>query len=620
MPDRNGFLLPNERRILLRKYAPVLVLFPEDPGHAPYPDDGDAIYTMRGSYHPRAVDLFLAQAKVRYRRGLLLRQPWLLPWPRSIQHEIERARESISRRDMARALGQFRTDPHYAGLDEDDLRAAIVTRLVQERLARRVRGFDLPGFRGNNVKQWRTYFRVLAEAEPDAARSVIYGRVVQGLAPLGKGPASPKTPAAQASRYGPYDVRQTRIALQYWIPYYYDDWANRHEGDWESITVLLELSPAVIGQAQELGEAELLASVEVQDVGYSSHEDGYRRAWKDVQKTADERPIVYVARGSSASYFAWTLEGYPTSARVGIVEKILAAPAVLVRGRRVLGRRWDAEFRARFTGRDPKNTDWVAADPQPHDRKEDHNITPQERAVPLNCRGVRRVPGFDAGAGLDDASYYLETDDTFWVEMVEGYGVMWGETFFIPGSHGPHGMSRKQHARKRKAIHSLAQIEAAIEFALDTLREARFVPGGALPELDAALRPLRPGTLRRQGCFPSAVRTHIYLMWASILRTHPEAWPGGPGLLLRWIIMRQPRPGPLLEREDPLYHIKSLLAQIRRLRYEVQSEGSKWDNPFAWVRYVCRADTFYYGMTHGQPRQTLDPIALDCDDEDVSLR
>jgi len=73
-----------------------------------------------------------------------------------------------------------------------------------------------------------------------------------------------------------------------------------------------------------------------------------------------------------------------------------------------------------------------------------------------------------------------------------------------------------------------------------------------------------------------------------------------------------------LEREDPLYHLKSLLSQIRRLRYEVQTEGSKWDNPFAWVRYVCRADTFYYGMTYGNPRQTLDPIALDCDDEELS--
>lgn len=619
MPDRNGFLLPNERRILLRRFAPVLVLFPEDPDQAPYPDEGDAIYTMRGSYHPRAVELFLGQAKVRYRRGLVLRQPWLLFWPRSIEDEIARAQKSISRRDLARALGQYRTDPRYAGLGDADLRAALLTRLVQERLARRIRGFDLPGFRGHNLKQWKTYFRALAQATPDAARSVVYGRVVQGLAPPGKDPASPKTPAAQASRYGPYDVRQTRVALQYWFQYYYDDWANRHEGDWESITLLLELSPAVVGQAQELGEDELLASVEVQDVGYASHDDGYRRAWNDVQKTAAGRPIVYVARGSSASYFAWAPEGYPTSARVGIVEKILSAPTMLVRGRRVLGRRWDAEFGARFTGRDPKNTDWVPADPQPHDRLDDHNITLQERAVPLSCRGVRRAPAFDPQAGLDKASYYLETDDIFWLEMVQGYGLYWGETFFLPGSHGPRGLSRRQRIRKRKNIHALAQIEAAIEYALGVLREARFVPGQALPELDRALRPLRPGTLRRQGCFLPGVRKHIYLAWASILRTHPEAWPGGPGLLLRWTFARQPRPGPLLEREDPLYHLKSLLAQVRRLRYEVQSEGSKWDNPFAWVRYVCRADTFYYGVTHGQPRQTIDPIAIDCDDEGWTL-
>jgi hypothetical protein len=27
------------------------------------------------------------------------------------------------------------------------------------------------------------------------------------------------------------------VALQYWFCYYFDDWANIHEGDWESITI-----------------------------------------------------------------------------------------------------------------------------------------------------------------------------------------------------------------------------------------------------------------------------------------------------------------------------------------------------------------------------------------------
>jgi len=49
-----------------------------------------------------------------------------------------------------------------------------------------------------------------------------------------------------------------------------------------------------------------------------------------------------------------------------------------------------------------------------------------------------------------------------------------------------------------------------------------------------------------------------------------------------------------------MYHLKTLLAQVQRTRYERQYEGSKWDNPFAWVRYVCLADTTYYGKTRTQ--------------------
>ena len=72
MPDENGYLLPDERRALLRRFAPVLVLFPEAKEQAPYPDDGDAIYTVRGSYHPRSLELFLSEARVRYRPSVWL--------------------------------------------------------------------------------------------------------------------------------------------------------------------------------------------------------------------------------------------------------------------------------------------------------------------------------------------------------------------------------------------------------------------------------------------------------------------------------------------------------------------------------------------------------------------
>lgn len=619
MPDVRGYLLPNERRALLRRYAPVLVLFPEDETKAPYPDEGDAIYTLRGSYHPRAVEFFLKYAKVRYRQQVVLRNMMLFFRPQPLNQEIEAIRKSITRDDLQTAILEYRDDPRYAGLSDADLRQAIFTRLVQMRLSQRIRGFDLPLFRGHNLRQWKAYFKFLAETDIETRRAVVYGRLVQGLAPLGESQASPSAHMTQVSTLGPYDVSQTRIALQYWFQLYYDDWANRHEGDWESITLLLELSPNLVVQAGELAESELLRSVTVLDVGYSSHEDGYRRLWNDVEKTAGGRPVVYIARGSSASYFAWKVDGYPTSARVGFIEKLLAAPTVLVRGKRIFGRRWDAEFRARFTGRDPKNTDWVAADPNPHDRPEGQNYNALERRIPLSCAGVRREPDFGPAAGQNEDTYYLETDDTFWVEMVQEYGLQWGENSFLPGTKGPGGVSRVEREKQRSGVNQLARLEEIIGDVLIQLSNSRFVPNEEIDGLANTLRPLRPEALKQADCFPKNIRTYVYQMWASIRRSHPESWRKGLSLRMRWIFFRQPKLDPLLERDDPLYHIKSLLAQVRRTRYEMQNEGSKWDNPFAWVRHICRADTFFYGIASSRMDSRLDLSQLDCVDVDMSV-
>jgi uncharacterized repeat protein (TIGR01451 family) len=80
------------------------------------------------------------------------------------------------------------------------------------------------------------------------------------------------------------------VALQYWFLYFFNDFGNRHEADWEHIT--LHLSP----------DLRPLAST------YSSH--GFPDQWMtstDMDEAAvslDERPVVYVANGSHASYFA----------------------------------------------------------------------------------------------------------------------------------------------------------------------------------------------------------------------------------------------------------------------------------------------------------------------------
>jgi hypothetical protein len=589
-----------------------MVLFPELRQRPPYRDDGDAIYVLRGSLHPRTVKFFLAFAHIHSKP-----QGWrrLIPFgrerERSFQEaEVLRIEAAIPESAVDAAVQQYGAGPRYAGLSGESLRQAIRQRLTQQQLSEEINGFDLPESRDDHRAQWNAYFDRLATADADTRRCVVYGRAVQGLMPPDD---SEPTDAIlsrliEAGEYGPYDVRRNQVALQYWFHYYYNDWANRHEGDWEGITILLELDMGLLGQDRELGEAELLSGVSERDVGYAAHEDGNRRLWELVQKTKEGRPIVYVARGSSASYFGWRLEGYTTSARVRFVEQALSAAGKLLRKQRFLGRRWDSDFQARFTGSDPKNTDWVAADPDPEDRLEVENGNPVERHVPAECRGVRRSPGFDDQSGLDDATYYLETEDLFWLEMVRAYGILWGEESPFPGTSGPSGATPAERIEQAKALLPLVRLERLIEQVLSQLREAE-AAGASASEVADILKPLRPPNLRRQGLFPRSIRYQVLSMWTSLLRTDPEAWPGrrSPylGALLGWRQLR----GRSWSESGLQYSIKSLLAQVRHVRTALPNKGIQWDNPFSWTRYICRADTFQRSAARADPAA----LALDMD-------
>jgi hypothetical protein len=91
-------------------------------------------------------------------------------------------------------------------------------------------------------------------------------------------------------------VRQAttgRVAIEYWFLYLYNDFFDRHEADWEGVTVFLQ-NDIVLG------------------VSYSQHQG---RTWKP---GAINTPTVYVARGSHANYptpgqyavrVCWTLHG-----------------------------------------------------------------------------------------------------------------------------------------------------------------------------------------------------------------------------------------------------------------------------------------------------------------------
>lgn len=88
------------------------------------------------------------------------------------------------------------------------------------------------------------------------------------------------------------------ITIQYWLFYYYNDWFNKHEGDWELVQVMLD-------QNEEPAWVVL-----------SQHHGGTRRSWNNTQIEEDSHPAAYVALGSHANYF-WGDEVYPNGQNIG---------------------------------------------------------------------------------------------------------------------------------------------------------------------------------------------------------------------------------------------------------------------------------------------------------------
>jgi RsiW-degrading membrane proteinase PrsW (M82 family) len=88
------------------------------------------------------------------------------------------------------------------------------------------------------------------------------------------------------------------ITIQYWLFYYYNDWFNKHEGDWEMVQVVLNAA----------GEPEWVV--------LSQHHGGTRRSWSTAQIEGGTHPAAHVALGSHANYF-WGDETYPNGTTVG---------------------------------------------------------------------------------------------------------------------------------------------------------------------------------------------------------------------------------------------------------------------------------------------------------------
>ena len=91
--------------------------------------------------------------------------------------------------------------------------------------------------------------------------------------------------------------RPDQLALQYWFFWYHNPAKNDHEGDWEFIQLLFDV-----------GTVEDALTSEPVSVGYAQHTGGERGDWDDPKlEKEDDRPVVYAARGSHASYFGQAL-------------------------------------------------------------------------------------------------------------------------------------------------------------------------------------------------------------------------------------------------------------------------------------------------------------------------
>lgn len=163
--------------------------------------------------------------------------------------------------------------------------------------------------------------------EAAAAASVTYARIMA---------------EGEHYRYHGRVVRQDGwVVLQYWLFYPFNDWrsgffgANDHEADWEKVHVYLAET--------EGGE------LRPEWTAYASHEytgDNLRRRWDDPEvEKVGEHPVVYVAAGSHASYYA---------AGEYLTELSLPLPQPLARVARTMREFWRKRL-GQFAMRDDDN-------------------------------------------------------------------------------------------------------------------------------------------------------------------------------------------------------------------------------------------------------------------------
>jgi len=85
------------------------------------------------------------------------------------------------------------------------------------------------------------------------------------------------------------------LILQFYFFYLFNDWVNKHEGDWEVVQ---------IAWAAKEVDTVLLQHIPPSFVTFSQHGYGVTRPWSRVEVRSGSHPIVYVSQGSHANFFA----------------------------------------------------------------------------------------------------------------------------------------------------------------------------------------------------------------------------------------------------------------------------------------------------------------------------
>lgn len=136
---------------------------------------------------------------------------------------------------------------------------------------------------------------------------------------------SPDRPATVYARVAADPGHPGMLALQYWFFWVFNDWNDKHEGDWEMIQILFDASTP----AEALGTAPA-------STAYAQHEGSETATWSDGKVLlVDGHPVVYPSQGSHASYYTqakWF--GKSASAGFGcdnsLAEGLLVRPDVVV--------------------------------------------------------------------------------------------------------------------------------------------------------------------------------------------------------------------------------------------------------------------------------------------------